>query len=66
MWGTATKIFLRVRYETTEPRGPGEVLCLKGGFDGKLEGVDDVAKSLEVVARWHGLSWQPGWAALRS
>jgi hypothetical protein len=117
MWGTATKVFLRVQYEAIDPRGPGEALCLKGGFDDKLHGVhsigyrtearfyrgiapvfsgvpdcwfaaedfasgqglvltddlratgalfgkpddrvgvDDVARALEVMARWHGLTW---------
>jgi hypothetical protein len=117
-WGTATKVFLRVSYANAAAEGPGPALCLKGGFDEKLDGVhnigyraearfyrdiapvvgevpqcwfaaedpvtgqglvliddlrpsgavfgkpedqvgvDDVANCLELLARWHGMTWK--------
>jgi hypothetical protein len=117
IWGTATKVFLRVSYSVAATGGPGQALCLKGGFDEKLNGVhnvgyrvearfyrdiapiiggvpqcwfaaedpltgqglvliddlrpsgavfgkpedqvgvDDVANCLELLARWHGMTW---------
>ena len=33
VWGTATKVMLKVRYAANPPGGPPEALCLKGGFD---------------------------------
>ncbi|GAA4711175.1 phosphotransferase [Pseudonocardia yuanmonensis] len=36
VWGTATKVMLKVRYAANPPGGPPEALCLKGGFDDAL------------------------------
>jgi hypothetical protein len=126
IWGTATKVFLQVGYAVATSNGPGQALCLKGGFDEKLHGVhnigyrvearfyrdiaaaftnmpdcwfaaedvasgqglvliddlrragavfgkpgdrpsiDDVAKSLESMARWHGLTWNRAGVGARS
>ena len=48
IWGTASKVFIDVDYERVPEGGPGRRLCLKGGFDDKLQGVQAIGYRLEA------------------
>lgn len=53
MWGSATKVFLRVQYaDAPGSDGPPEALCVKGGFDERvreaLKGVNDAGNQMEA------------------
>jgi len=51
IWGTATKVFVHVRYAADPgPAGPPERLCIKGGFDPALRPV--VASGYHAEARF--------------
>src|SRR4051794_26923892 len=47
IWGTATKVFLRVEYAHRPPGGPGNSLCLKGGFNDDMRQVAGLGYRIE-------------------
>jgi hypothetical protein len=49
IWGTATKVFLKVTYADRGDDGPGEALCVKGGFQEELRDVAGVGYRLEAA-----------------
>lgn len=48
IWGTATKVFLRVGYTERPDDGPPETLCVKGGFQDELREVAGVGYRQEA------------------
>jgi hypothetical protein len=48
IWGTATKVFLRVGYANRSDPGPPEALCVKGGFQDDLREVAGLGYRLEA------------------
>src|SRR5436309_2346984 len=48
IWGTATKVFLRVAYARRPENGPPETLCVKGGFQDDLREVAGVGYRQEA------------------
>jgi hypothetical protein len=49
IWGTATKVFLTVRYSGRREGGPPEALCVKGGFQDELRAVAGVGYRQEAA-----------------
>jgi Ecdysteroid kinase-like family len=49
IWGTATKVFLRVEYERRATEGPPEMLCLKGGFNDEMRAVAGLGYRVESM-----------------
>jgi len=49
IWGTATKAFLRVVYADRPEGGPGERLCLKGGFNDDMRAVAGLGYRIEAL-----------------
>ncbi|MFT4256901.1 MAG: phosphotransferase [Pseudoxanthomonas sp.] len=52
IWGTATKVFLRVHYETQGGHGLPELLCIKGGFDDSVRAFG-LAPAYELEANFY-------------
>jgi hypothetical protein len=68
IWGTATKVFLKVTYANRDPDGPNEALCAKGGFQEELRDVAGVGYRLEAafyrdIAPHLGVPLLPCWFA---
>jgi len=49
IWGTATKVFLRLGYAARPEDGPPEALCVKGGFQDELREVAGVGYRQEAL-----------------
>jgi len=47
IWGTATKVFLRLGFETRPSGGPPESVCLKGGFNDDMRAVAGLGYQVE-------------------
>lgn len=68
IWGTATKVFLKVHYAERDPDGPGEALCVKGGFQDELRDVAGVGYRVEAafyrdIAPYLGVPLPRAWFA---
>jgi hypothetical protein len=48
IWGTATKVFLRVEYDEQPADGPPAALCLKGGFDDTMRSIAGIGYQVEA------------------
>lgn len=48
IWGTATKVFLRVNYARRGSREPPEALCVKGGFNDEMRAVAGLGYRVEA------------------
>lgn len=48
IWGTASKVFLRLEYDNRPDGGPPEALCLKGGFDDTMRAVAGIGYQVEA------------------